>query len=104
MIAPRRPGAQIPEDAVEHLPRIAELAAGHGRACGQEQLDQFPVSRALFADDDRLGHAAVRFWARGFEALGADDAADVVRAEEVIGDFAHVGRPGRGKHADKFVG
>lgn len=47
MIVPRCPGAQIPEDAVEHLPRIAELAAGHGRACGQERLDQFP----LFLDD-----------------------------------------------------
>ena len=47
MIVSRCPGAQIPEDAVEHLTRIAEFAAGHGRACGQERIDQFP----LFVND-----------------------------------------------------
>ena len=30
-----------------------------------QKLDQFPVSRALFADDDRLRDAPIRFWASG---------------------------------------
>ena len=44
-----------------------------------QEFDQFPVSRALFADHDVLSDATVGFRARGLEALGADDDSDVVR-------------------------
>ena len=99
------PGALllVQSEDYEPRPRVVGRTPALRVALAQE-FDELAVPGPLLADDDRLRHAPVRFRAAGLEALGANYDSDVVRAEEVVGDLAHVGRPRRGKHTHEFIG
>jgi len=98
------PGALllVQSEDYEPRPRVVGRTPALRVALAQE-FDELAVPGPLLADDDRLRHAPVRFRAAGLEALGANYDSDVVRAEEVVGDLAHVRRPRRRKHAHQLL-